>query len=92
VRPHITIWFHQPQALVDFSGGNPRIERRFAQLVGLPVQMLERYPGSAVSWGNSRLPGTTAFVVELPPGPLSSAAVARYSHAVLTLANPRTSL
>ena len=36
VRPQITIWFHQPQALVDLSGGNPRIERKFAQLVGLP--------------------------------------------------------
>lgn len=91
VRPQITIWFHQPQALVDLSGGNPRVEREFAQLVGLPVRMLQRYPGSAVSWGNSQLPGTTAFVVELAPGPLSSTAVARYTNAALTLANPRTS-
>lgn len=92
VRPQITIWFHQPQTLVDLSGGNPRIERKFAQLVGLPVRMLQRYPGSAVSWGNSQLPRTTAFVVELPPGALGSAAVTRYSNAVLALANPRTSL
>ena len=92
MRPQITIWFHQPQTVVDLSGGNPRIERKFAQLVGLPVRMLQRYPGSAVSWGNSQLPRTTAFVVELPPGSLGSAAVTRYSNAVLALANPRTSL
>jgi protein MpaA len=85
VRPQITIWFHQPQALVDLSGGNPRIERKFAELVRLPVRMLERYHGSAVSWENSELPGTTAFVVELPPGPLGSTAITRYSNAVLAL-------
>jgi protein MpaA len=86
VRPHISIWFHQPRGLVDLSGGDPRIERRFARLVGLPVRRLTRYPGSAVSWSNSILPGSTAFVVELPPGSLSSAAVNRYARAALTLA------
>jgi hypothetical protein len=30
--------------------------------------------------------GTTAFVVELPPGTLSAAAVSRYTHAVLEIA------
>jgi protein MpaA len=89
VRPQVTIWFHQPQALVDLSGGSLRIERKFAELVGLPVRMLERYPGSAVSWENSELPGTTAFVVELPPGPLGSTAITRYSNAVLTLGEER---
>jgi hypothetical protein len=44
-----------------------------------------------VSWENSVLPGTTAFVVELPPGPLSKAAVARYAHAVLMLDSQATS-
>jgi protein MpaA len=86
VRPRITIWFHQPAALVDLSGGKPRIEREFARLVGLAALQLTRYPGSAVSWGNSVLPGTTAFVAELPAGRLSSASVSRYTRAVLTLA------
>jgi protein MpaA len=86
VRPRITIWFHQHADLVDLSGGDPRIERRFAHLVGLPVVRLQRYPGTATSWSNSILPGTTAFVVELPGGSLSVASVARYAHAVLTLA------
>lgn len=86
VRPRITIWFHQHADLIDLSGGNPGVERRFARLVGLRLVRLERYPGSAASWSNSILPGTTAFVVELPAGSLSRHAVTRYVHAVLTLA------
>jgi murein peptide amidase A len=86
VRPRITVWFHQPLGLVDLSGGNAALERRFARLVGLHVLRLARYPGSAVGWENHRLPGTTAFVVELPPGPLSGLDTARYAGAVLSLA------
>ena len=86
VRPQITIWFHQPQGLVDLSGGDPRIERRFAHLVGLPVRELTRYPGSAASWSNARLPRSTAFVVELPPGRPQQTAVTRYADALLALA------
>ncbi len=90
VRPQVSIWFHQPQTLVDLSGGNPAIEHAFAELVGLPVKRLERYPGSAVSWENALLPGSTAFVVELPPGSLTKTAIKRYTNAVLALANPAT--
>jgi protein MpaA len=86
VRPRITIWFHQHADLVDLSGGDRRVERKFASLVGLPVVRLERYPGSAASWSNSVLPGTTAFVVELPAGSLSTASTTRYVRAVLALA------
>jgi murein peptide amidase A len=49
LQPRITIWFHQPQALTDQSGGNPRIEARFAALSGLPLMRLTRYPGSAAT-------------------------------------------
>ena len=90
VRPQITIWFHQPQTLVDLSGGDPRVERRFAQLVGLPTRKLTRYPGSAASWSNARLPGSTAFVVELPPGRLQRTAITRYANAILALARDPT--
>ncbi len=86
VRPQITIWFHQPETVVDLSGGDPRVERAFATLVGLPVRELTRYPGSAVSWGNASVPGSTSFVVELPPGRLPPDSVARYANAVFALA------
>jgi murein peptide amidase A len=86
VRPQIAIWFHQHLRLVDESGGNASIERRFASLVNLPLLRLTRYPGSAVGWQNHAFPGATAFVVELPSGPPSVAAVARYARAVLQIA------
>jgi protein MpaA len=85
VRPRISIWFHQHERVVDESGGDTAVERRFSELVGLPLRRLPREPGSAVGWENHRLPGTTAFVVELPAGAVSSAAAVRYARAVLTL-------
>jgi protein MpaA len=84
VRPRITIWFHQPLGLVDESGGDVQIERRYARLTGLPLRRLTRYPGSAASWQNHRLAGSTAFVVELPSR-LSEKALRRDSNAVRRL-------
>lgn len=85
LHPAVTIWFHQHMDLVDQSGGRVAIERRYARLTGLPLRRLPRYPGSAASWQNRVFPGTTAFVVELPPGRLSPAAVERFSDAILRL-------
>jgi protein MpaA len=84
-RPRIAVWFHQPLALVDESGGNRRVEASLAHLIHLPLRRLMRYPGSAVSWQDHRLPGTTAMVVELPSGKLSPRAVERDSDAIRTL-------
>jgi protein MpaA len=87
IRPQLTIWFHQPLGLVDLSGGSASLEREFARLVGLSVTRLLRYPGSAVGWENHALPGTTAFVVELPPGRPSTRDAARYAAAAVGLVN-----
>jgi protein MpaA len=89
LRPAITIWFHQPEAVTDQSGGSASLERRYAAVSGLPLRRLPRYPGSATSWQDHRFPGATAFVVELPPGRPSPAATARYAHAVRVLADSR---
>src|SRR5436190_11641551 len=86
-RPRITIWFHQPLGLVDESGGSIAIERRFSRLTGLPLHRLFRYPGSAAGWQDHRLPHTTAFVAELPPGSVPPRDVSLYAHAVLRLAS-----
>ena len=85
IRPTISIWFHQHENLVDASGGDQTIERRYARLVGLPLRRLPRYPGSVVGWENHLLPRSTAFVVELPPGTLSPAQVSRFARAALML-------
>ena len=44
---------------------------------------LARYPGSVVSWQNATLHGTTAFVVELPAGPVTAHSARMYAAAVL---------
>ena len=85
LRPNLTIWFHQPFGLVDRSGGDPAVERRFSQLSGLPLVRLRRYPGSASSWQNHALTTSTAFVVELP-AVVHAGLVGRAANAVLTLA------
>ena len=69
LRPRLTVWFHQPLAVTDQSGGDVALERRFAVISGLPLRRLPRYHGSVATWENHRLPGATAFVVELPAGP-----------------------
>jgi len=86
VRPRVTIWFHQPLGVVDESGGDIGGGRRFARLAGLPLRRLVRYPGSAVGWQDHRLAGTTAFVVELPPGRLSPGRAQQLAAAVIRLA------
>jgi murein peptide amidase A len=92
VRPLITIWFHQPLGLVDESGGNPRVERRFARLAGFPLEQLPRYPGSAAGWQNHRLAHSTAFVVELPPGRPSPKLAVRLARAVREIASKTRTL
>jgi protein MpaA len=82
LHPAISIWFHQHMDVVDVSGGDSALERRFAKLVGLPTAALLREPGSIVTWENHTFPRGTAFVVELPAGPLSQASAARFAHAV----------
>ena len=88
LRPAVSIWFHQHMSLVDGSGGDAALERRFARLVGLPFVPLARYPGSATTWENHALPGKTAFVVELRAGALTAAQAARYAAAVLAVSRP----
>jgi protein MpaA len=83
IRPTVSIWFHQHLNVVDESGGDVRVEQRFAQAVGMHTARLTRYPGSAVGWENHTFPGTTAFVVELPAGPVPPARVGMFTRAIL---------
>ena len=85
IEPDITIWFHQPLALVDRSGGDVRIQRRYARLVGLPLVQLGRLHGTATSWQNHTHRGSTAFVVELPGGPLRPRDARRFAKSVFEL-------
>jgi len=80
VRPHVTIWFHQHLDMVWASGGDRRIEKTFARVSGLPYHPMPQLAGSATTWQNNTLKGTTAFVAELLAGPARN--VQRYVRAV----------
>jgi len=86
VHPAVSVWFHQHLDLVWASGGDLRVERRFAQVSGLPYHRLPPLAGSAIDWQNHALPGTTAFAAELPAGAAAPAAVVRYARAVVAAA------
>jgi murein peptide amidase A len=68
--------------LVDLSGGDRGVARRFAQVAGLEPTCPTFLSGTETAWSNHTLPGTTSFVVELPAGPVPPAAVARRVRAV----------
>ncbi|MDX6692281.1 MAG: murein peptide amidase [Solirubrobacteraceae bacterium] len=87
LRPDVTIWYHQHARLVDDSGGSRAIERRYAQLVGLPFRRFGTgLPGRITGWQNARFQGTTAFVVELAAAPLRASQIRRHVRAVLDVA------
>jgi protein MpaA len=85
VKPRLSIWFHQPLALVDESQGSRRLERTFGRLVGLPGRRLTDYPGSITNWASHSFPRSTAFVTELPPGKLTQLEALRYARAILAV-------
>ena len=88
VEPDLTLYYHQQMRLVVLPRGAPhRPARDYADRVGLPVRRLPAYRGTATSWQNHRAPGATAFVVELPAGPLSNRAGRRHARAVLATAS-----
>lgn len=85
LAPDLTIWFHQPQAVVRAWGLSIPAGRRYARLAGMPFRAIRWPPGTATRWQTTRL-RRPSFAVELPPGPLTAAAVRRHAHAVLSLA------
>jgi protein MpaA len=82
LRPAVTIWYHQHEDLVDLAGGDRGVARLYAHRAGLRATCLPFLPGTATEWSNHSFPGTTAFVVELPAGVVSSTTLARQEQAV----------
>jgi protein MpaA len=85
IRPDVTIWYHQPQALVRAWGPSRAMARRYARLAGEPYRSIRWPHGTAPNWQNHRFPATTSFVVELPAGRLSARAAGRHVSAVRRL-------
>jgi len=82
IKPAVTISYHQHEDLVDMAGGDRGVARRYARLADLRATCLPFLPGTAPGWSNHEFPGTTSFVVELPAGPVGSAALAAHLRAV----------
>jgi protein MpaA len=86
LRPALTLWFHQPQALVRAWGPSIPAGRRYAHLARVPFRALAWPNGTASNWQNHLDPTEVSFVVELPPGPLTPLAARPYAQALLRLA------
>jgi hypothetical protein len=87
VDPDLTLYYHQQMRLVVLPRAAPRAPvREYGRRTGLPARWLPAYRGTAISWQNRRDPGTTAFVVELPAGPLSARGARRHARAVHAIA------
>jgi protein MpaA len=86
LRPDVTIWFHQPQAVVRAWGHSEATARRFAALAGVPYGNIAWPSGSASNWQNHAFHGAASFVVELPPGKVAAGRAAHYVRAIRELA------
>ena len=90
VDPRVTIWFHQhspARRFVRAWGQSAPVGRRFARLAGIPFHLLPWPDGTAPNWQNHAFPGTSSFVVELPPGPRRRPAARRLGAAMARLAH-----
>jgi protein MpaA len=86
VRPDVTIWFHQPLALVRAWGRSVPDARRFAAAAALPFRRLPWLAGTAPNWQNHAFGRGSSFVVELAPGALAAAGARRLADAVRAVA------
>jgi murein peptide amidase A len=82
LRPRLTLWFHQPQALVRAWGPSRAAGRRFARLAAMRYRTFAWPNGSAPNWQNHLDPRSPSFVVELPSGPLPAGRAAELARAV----------
>jgi len=88
LRPEVTIWFHQyggERPFVRAWGRSTAAAREYAALAQLPFRALPWPDGTAPNWQNHRFPGTSSFVVELPPGPLAKGLGTRLGDALVRL-------
>ena len=90
LRPSLTLWYHQPYGYVipPRGGGDMAIVRDYARLTRNAVRIPPgpRDPGMAPTWENATLPGSTAFIVELPTFPQPQRIIARHARAAVRVA------
>jgi protein MpaA len=87
LRPDVTLWFHQQHEppFVRAWGQSVDVARAYARLAGMPFEALPWLPGTAPNWQNHRFAESSAFVVELPWGEVSTQDLRRQEAAILEL-------
>jgi hypothetical protein len=87
IQPDLSIWYHQPWGAVLACHGSPQIAVEYAKLVGMHTSCRGAgLRGTAISWETSTFAGSSAFVVEMPPGKISGRTATRQARAALTVA------
>jgi murein peptide amidase A len=87
IQPDLSVWYHQPWGAVLACHGSPQIAVQYAKLVGMRTSCTGKgLRGTAISWEASVIPGSSAFVVEMPPGRIRGRTAARQARAALTIA------
>ncbi|HEY3187890.1 MAG TPA: M14 family zinc carboxypeptidase [Solirubrobacteraceae bacterium] len=81
-RPDVSVWFHQPQAVVRAWGPSIPVARRYARAARAPFRRIPWPLGTASNWQNHAYPSRASFVVELPAGPLGAASARRHARAI----------
>jgi hypothetical protein len=90
IQPDLSIWYHQPWGAVLACRNRPALAVRYAKLTGMATSCRGKgLHGTAITWENATIPGSTAFVVELPAGRIGKRAARRNASAALTLAEGR---
>ncbi len=89
LQPRATVWFHQHRGARPFVRGwgqSAPAARFFARRAGIAFKLMPWPAGTGPNWQNHRFPGTSSFVVELPPGPIPSDLNVRLDKALVQLA------
>ncbi|HEY6654534.1 MAG TPA: M14 family zinc carboxypeptidase [Solirubrobacterales bacterium] len=90
LRPDLSIWYHQPWGAVLACHGNPRIAVIYARLVGMRTSCRGAgLRGTAISWETHTVPGSSAFVVEMPSGRISGRSALQQARGALTVGEGR---
>jgi murein peptide amidase A len=87
IQPDVSIWYHQPWGAVLACHGRPQPAAQYAKLVGMRTSCRGKgLRGTVITWEAHAVPGSTAFVVELPNGKLRGVAAERHARAAVTIA------
>jgi len=89
IKPAIGIWYHQDANSISAGGTRKEIPMRYAQLVGEKIGTVpctQGCTGTAGTFANKAVPGSTNFLVELPgSAKVTAATIAAHANAVLTV-------